>query len=89
MNIVRPLTCLPELFTKGLYQFTLPLTKDERTSIKMFQGSTFQSSYKSLAKAGLCLSYGHSHLRINKYTFSIAMKTRHAQTAKQPQTNFD
>lgn len=89
MNIVRPLTCVPELFTKGLYQFTLPLTKDETASIKMFKGSAFQSSYKSLAKAGLCLSYGHSHLKINKYTFSIAMKTWHVQTAKQPQSNFD
>lgn len=54
-TFVRPLTCLTELFTKGLYQFTLPLTKDERASIKMFKGSAFQSSYKSLAKTGSCV----------------------------------
>ena len=35
------------------------------------------------------VSYGQSHLKINKYTFSIAIKSWHAQTAKQPQTNFD
>lgn len=52
---VRSLACLTELFTEGLYQFTLALTKDERASIKMFKGSAFQSSYKSLAKAGFCV----------------------------------
>lgn len=42
-----------------------------------------------LQEADLGLSYGHSHLKINKYAFSIAIKTWHAQTAKQPQSNFD
>lgn len=45
MNTARPFTRLPELFTKGLYQFTLPLTKDESAAITVFKGSAFQSSY--------------------------------------------
>lgn len=54
----------------------------------MYKGNAFQSSYKSLARAD-SWAYGQSHLEINKYTFSIAIKSWHAQTAKQAQTNFD
>lgn len=75
------------MFTRRLYQFTLPLTKAESASIKMLQDGAFPSAYKSLAKAGFCLSYGHR--KINKYTSSIALTTRHAQTAEQPQTDSD
>lgn len=47
-TFVRPLTCVTELFTKGLYQFTLHLQR--REALLKYKGNAFQSSYKSLAR---------------------------------------